>query len=395
MPSSTPGFVGQRLREARQVRGLRAVELAEKLGVSAQAVSSYETGKKSPSPEIADAIASTLSMPAHFFTLPPRPESDKPVFYRSMSAATKTARRRAEFRQRWLEDLTKYLGTFVEFPEIRLPEFDLPDNPLLIADDEIERLAEDARQAWRMSAIPIANMVTLLENQGVVVARDKLGAATLDSLSKYGDRPYIIIGTDKGTAVRWRFDAAHELGHLLLHRNINPRELTEPAQFKQIENQAHRFAAAFLVPMATFAEEFFSASLDALRAMKPRWRVSIAMMIKRARDGDLISEQHETRLWINYSRRGWRRAEPLDDTLDAEKPRLLRSAVELTFSQGGQRGSDLSHAVSLADADIESLCGLPARFLRDADAPPVSLRSSKPSNVYQFRSQLHHGLGRS
>jgi Zn-dependent peptidase ImmA (M78 family)/DNA-binding XRE family transcriptional regulator len=387
MPSSTPGFVGQRLREARQVRGLRAVELAEKLGVSAQAVSSYETGTKRPSPEVADAIATKLEMPAQFFTLAPRAESGDPVFYRSMSAATKSARTRAEFREAWLEDITRYLGTYVDFPEVKLPDFGLPANPLLISDDEIEQLAEDARSAWRMSAAPIANMVTLLENQGVIVARDRLGAATLDSLSRYADRPYVMIGTDKGTSVRWRFDAAHELGHLLLHRRINPRDLTEPAHFKQIEDQAHRFAGAFLVPMSSFSEEFFSASLDALRAMKPRWRVSIAMMIRRARDGGLISEQHERRLWINYSRRGWKRNEPLDDILEAEEPRLLRSAVELIFSQGGQTGSDLAHAVSLADEDIESLCGLPPMFLRDADAPPVSLRASSKSNVYQFRSR--------
>ena len=50
MPSSTPGFIGERLREARQVRGFRANELAEILDISPQAISSYETGKKSPSP---------------------------------------------------------------------------------------------------------------------------------------------------------------------------------------------------------------------------------------------------------------------------------------------------------------------------------------------------------
>src|SRR5713101_856868 len=98
MPASTPGFVGERLREARQVRRLRAVELAEMLGISAQAMSSYETGKKSPSPKVADAIARTLNMPVHFFTQPARARPENVIFYRSLSAATKTARMRAEFR---------------------------------------------------------------------------------------------------------------------------------------------------------------------------------------------------------------------------------------------------------------------------------------------------------
>jgi Zn-dependent peptidase ImmA (M78 family)/DNA-binding XRE family transcriptional regulator len=375
MPSSTPGFVGERLREARQVRGLRAVELSEMLDVSAQAVSSYETGKKSPSPAIADAIATKLNFPPHFFTQPARRDDSRTVFYRSMSAATKTARMRAEFRLHWLEDLTGFLGNSVEFPAVNLPIFDVPPDPLLISDDEIERMAEDARAFWRMTDGPVSNMVYLLENQGVIAARDQLGAVTLDSLSVFSDRPYVMIGTDKGTSVRWRFDAAHELGHLLLHRRLDRRELTRTAQFKRVEEQAHRFAAAFLLPMAAFADDFFSASLDALRAIKPRWRVSVAMMIMRARQGGLISEEHERRMWINYSRRGWRRLEPLDDTLPPEEPRLLRGAVELILSHSVHHPADISQAVALADRDIESLCSLPANYLRDAGAPTLSLRS--------------------
>jgi Zn-dependent peptidase ImmA (M78 family)/transcriptional regulator with XRE-family HTH domain len=388
MPSSTPGFAGERLREARQVRGIRAVELSEMLDISAQAVSSYETGKKSPSPAVADAIAKKLNFPPHFFTQPARPDDGSTVFYRSMSAATKAARARAEFRLRWLEDLSRFLSAYVEYPAVSLPKIDVHPDPLLISDDEIERIAEDARSFWRMTDGPVGNMVYLLENQGIITARDELGAATLDSLSVYSDRPYVIIGTDKGTAVRWRFDAAHELGHLLLHRHLDRRQLTKPAEFKRIEEQAHRFAAAFLLPMAAFADDFFSASLDALRAIKPRWRVSVAMMIMRARQGGLISEEHERRLWINYSRRGWRRNEPLDDTLPPEEPRLLRSAVELLLSGGGQHPDEISQAVALSDRDIESLCGLPDNYLRAAGTPAVSLRSDPgQATIYTFPQQ--------
>lgn len=386
MPSSTPGFVGERLREARQVRGLRAVQLSEMLNISAQAVSSYETGKKTPSPEIADAIAHKLNLPGHFFTLPARSNGERTVFYRSMSAATQTARRRAEFRQLWLEDLANYLGDYVEFPEVRIPKFNIPADPMLISNDDIEHIANETRKFWRMAPDgPVRNMIYLLENQGVVVARDNLGAATLDGLSTFADRPYVVIGTDKGTAVRWRFDGAHELGHLILHRNLNPKNLTRAVDFKKVETQAHRFAAAFLLPMSAFAEDFFSASLDALRAIKPKWRVSIAMMIMRARQGDLISEEHERRLWINYSRRGWRGVEPLDDTLEVEEPRLLRSAVEMIASQGGQCGADLSHAVALSDLDIESLCALPTGYLRKMDQPTTTLRTANAqAKVYEF-----------
>ena len=224
----------------------------------------------------------------------------------------------------------------MEFPSVNLPDFDVPRDPLLLSDQDIEDLAEDARKFWRMSDGPVGNMVYLLENQGVIVARDSLGDVTLDSLSAISDRPYVMIGKDKGTAVRWRYDAAHELGHLLLHRNLNPKALARPTDFKLIERQAHRFGAAFLLPMAPFADDFFAASLDTLRAIKPRWRVSIAMMIMRARDGDLISDEVKRRLFINYSRRRWHRSEPLDDTLEPETPDMMRKAVELIVTHGAR-----------------------------------------------------------
>ena len=255
---------------------------------------------------IADAMAEKLNLPPHFFTRPFSARSDDPVFYRSMSAATKSARVRAEGRLHWLETIADYLSTGVDFPRVNLPDYDPPGNLLLLGDDDIEVIAAAARRHWGMSDDgPIGNMIYLLENQGVIVARDHLGAVTLDSLSSLSstsERPYVVIGLEKGTAVRWRYDAAHELGHLILHKYIDPKALKRAADFRRAEDQAHRFASAFLLPMAAFADDFFSASLDALRAMKPKWRVSIAMMIKRAHDGNLISEEHYRRMFINYSR---------------------------------------------------------------------------------------------
>jgi Zn-dependent peptidase ImmA (M78 family)/DNA-binding XRE family transcriptional regulator len=389
MPPPTPGFVGERLREARQVRGLRAVQLAEILGVTPSAISAYETGRKSPTPPVADAIAAKLNLPLYYFLRPVIDRPVDPVFYRSMSAATKTARSRAEGRLRWLEDLADHLGAVVAFPDINLPAVDLPSNPLVLSDEDIEQIAADARAHWQMSADgPISHMVYLLENQGVIVARDYLGASTLESLSSVSGvsgRPYVMIGTDKGTAVRWRFDAAHELGHLILHQGINPKLISNAGDHKRIEDQAHRFAAAFLLPMAAFADDFFSASLDVLRAMKPKWRVSIAMMIKRAHDGALISDGHYSQLYRNYSRRRWNGSEPLDDTLEAEEPNLMRKAVELSLTEGAQSGSDLAASVALSANDIENLCSLAPGYLAASDEPAVSIRSDHDrSNVFQF-----------
>jgi Zn-dependent peptidase ImmA (M78 family)/DNA-binding XRE family transcriptional regulator len=380
--SGTPGFVGSRLREAREVRSLTAVALSEMVGVTPQAISQYESGKSSPSPEVLRGIAGTVNLPEHFFLRAEREHAHGTIFYRSMSSATKGARARAERRFSWLRDIVRYLTEFVALPEPNFPNLNLATDPLLLSDEEIEDAATEVRRYWGLRDGPISNAVLLLENQGAVIARDRLGADTLDGLSEFvaeDRRPYIMVGTDKGSPVRWRFDVAHELAHVVLHAGVDTSRFSRPEQFKRIEEQAHRFAGAFLLPAAPFGEDLFAANLDALQAIKPKWKVSIGMMITRARQLGFISEDSMKKLWINASRRGWRRVEPYDESMEAEQPRLLRRSVELVLSEGAQTPEDVQAALALPAIDVEALCGLPVGYLntfsrvslRDQTGPPV------------------------
>jgi len=362
----TPGFSGQRLREAREARGLSAISLSDLTQVSAQAIYQYENGRRSPSPEALDRIAAATNLPLTFFTLPARIEDSGLIFYRSMSTATKGARNRARHRFNWLRDIASYLSEFVAFPDPNFPSLDLPDDFMLVSNDEIERIADEVRRHWRMGTGPIANMVLLLENQGAIIARDRLGAATLDGLSQFASeegRPYIVLGIDKGSPARWRFDAAHELGHIILHSNVRRENFSRLEQFKKIEDQANRFAGALLLPLASFGDDLFGISLDAFRSLKPRWNVSVAMMIIRARDAGLMSEDAERKLWIGMSRRKWRLSEPYDDTTQIEEPRLLRRSFELILNEGGQTPADITGRIGLPSLDIEILSGLPQGYL--------------------------------
>ncbi|MCA1604046.1 MAG: XRE family transcriptional regulator [Acidobacteria bacterium] len=387
MKLGTPGFTGERLREAREIRGLQAMILAEVVGVSPQAISRYETGRASPSPDVLRKIADVLGVYEHFFTLPPRSEGDRRIFFRSLSAATKSARARAERRLMWLGDLTDYVSGSVELPATNFPELDLPRDHNEISAVDIESAAEDVRAHWGMRDSPVVNVVSLLENHGAIVARDRLGAETLDSLSACDGRtgrPYVLIGKDKGTCARWRHDAAHELGHILLHRNVDRRSLTRRADLATIEDQAHRFAGAFLLPSTSFGEDFFAASLDAMRTIKPKWKTSIGAMIMRARQIDLLSEETARRLWIAYNRRGWRKSEPLDNELPPEEPVVLRRAFELLAEHQVDVLHDVSTSTGLASVDIEALSGLSPDHLRRFE-PTVTLRDHNGSNVVPMR----------
>lgn len=390
MRPGTPGFSGTRLREAREARGLSVVSLADTAGVSSQAIYQYEKGASSPGPEVLGKITAGVNLPEAFFLQPERSEPETTVYYRSLSSATKTARRRADSRLRWVQDLVAYVEEYVALPEVNVPTFELPDDPRLISDADIEQVADALRRYWRLGEGPIANMVLLLENQGIVVARGPLGAEALDGVSTHdGERPFIFIGTDKGTPVRWRFDAAHELGHVLLHHNIAQERFQHPELHKRIEQQAHRFASSFLLPLAPFGEDLFAANLDVLRSLKPKWKTSIAMMIMQAKYGGYIGDDMARKLWITMSRRKWRTNEPLDDTMEPEVPRLLRRSIELILDEGAQTADDIINHLRLSRADVESLSGLPEGYLSNYSR--VSLIGKQDANVVSISDRRRDG----
>jgi len=385
MRPGTPGFVAARLVEAREARALSQTSLAELVGVTRQAMSRYEHGESTPDPGVLERLASVLAVPRdRFIHFAPKEKVVNSFFFRSMAATTKAARLRAIGLGGWLTEVLEYAAQFVEFPMVDLPDLEVPGDITRISNAHIEDAAARLRAHWGLKDGPIPNMCWLLENRGVVVARLLLGDAKLDALSTWSGRqarPFVLLGAEKDSSSRSRFDAAHELGHLILHRNVDNRALSSAAMFKRIEEQAHRFAGAFLLPANTFTRDF-TISLDAFRVMKSRWKVSIALMVKRAGDLGLISEDTQQRMWMNYGRRGWRKWEPLDDSIEIERPRLLRGAFELIIGEGLRPRADILAELALSAADIETLASLPKDFFNESFGTvrelPVRVRSTEP-----------------
>jgi Zn-dependent peptidase ImmA (M78 family)/DNA-binding XRE family transcriptional regulator len=370
MRPGTPQFVGERLREAREARGLTALALSELIGVSRQAVSQYENGPETPSPVVLRRIADVLRLPVHFFLQPADAGTDGLIFYRSMAAATKSSRVRAESRFKWTRRIVRYIRVFANLPQVNYPQLDVPADPLEIKPLHIEEAATAARRHWKLGDGPISNIVLLLENNGTVIVRHDLAAETLDAFSMWSveeKTPYIVLNSEKGVAVRSHFDVSHELGHLLLHRRIPAGCLTRSELFEVVEQQAHAFARAFLLPEKTFVADMVSPTLDAFRALKSKWKVSIQGMIFRARELGLLSAEQERRIWPNLSRRGWRTSEPLDDALEPESPRLLRRSVELMVKGRATTRQDIVFQNALPPEDIEELIGLATGYLKEPE----------------------------
>ena len=361
----TADFRGDRLREAREARGLTVSALADLLNLSRVSVGRYEKGVVSPPLEVVGHLTEVLRVPAPFLFKPGPVVSDT-LFYRSLVSNTKVSRLRAERKYGWLKQLFGYIRGFVRTPPANMPALSAPSDPFSIDDSFIEAAAMLARSEWGLGSGPISNVMLLLENNGIVVSRSFADSPHMDgysSIDEYSGQPFAILASDKGVAVRSRFDLAHELGHLLLHRNVPSAYIRNPVNNKLLESQAHAFAGAFLMPEQAFANDLWVVTLDSLKDLKSRWLVSIGAMLYRAGNLGWLTDDQRRSLWINYSRRGWKRCEPLDDEIEVETPRMLSRALKMIVEKGGVSPSRIVEDLCLPPADRSELAGLESSYL--------------------------------
>ena len=347
-----------------------------------------------------DMIADRLQFPRTRFLRDLPSQDGAPLFWRSRMTAAKVARERAEIRLFWIKEILTYLSAFFDFPALSLPQLDVPTDFRAIDTEFLENAAMSLREHWNIGTGPMPDLLLEMENNGIVVSRIHVGAEKLDAFSQWpvdSNIPFVVLGRDNASAVRQRFDAAHEILHLLLHRSVNNKRLNSATDFKILEDQAHYFASALLLPERQFVDELYGCSLDSFLALKERWRVSVGAMIMRAKALGLIDAFETQRLWINYTRRGWRRVEALDDKLDKERPRLLRRSVESLLSEKIQSASQIVSAVELYPYDIEELCDLEEGVLSgkrpEEKAMPI-LKGSAPMVAARGTNILPFGVTR-
>ena len=289
----------QRLLTARECRGWSKTELATRVGLSVQAITNYEQGKDSPKPENFARLCQELGfretyfLGGEFHTI----AADK-VTFRSRRSLTATVRRMAIARSKHAADIIS--PAFRE--RFRLPALDVPD----LSSETPEQAAELLRSAWNLGQAPIDNMVHLLEAKGVEIYWLKIESPCVDALSYWvEDRPFIFLNAYKEAGERGRFDTAHELGHIVLHRHRGDLQTVEA------EREADRFASAFLLPAAQFTREAPASYMvsDYLR-LKPRWKTSVQAMVRRSYDLGVISRHVYESAFRTFSARGWRIHEP-------------------------------------------------------------------------------------
>lgn len=334
-------FDGRRLEQARELRGLLKSELAGELEVTAAAIGQFEAGVSRPSTATLASLSLKLGVPPAFFAAGRnRLDLDEGhVNFRSLRSTAKRDRTQARAQVAILAEIVGVLSRQVRLPEVDLPEYPQGSSP--------EAVAGDMRRRWGLGTERIANVVALLERHGVIVVRLEAATDDLDAFSCWiGDRPYVVLTSNKQAADRSRFDAAHELFHLVAHHDASPGD-------RRLEEEAHRFAAAFLMPESGIKDEL-PVRVDWRRfaELKLAWGVSMQALLYRARELGRLSQPAYQRAMMDMSRRGWRKAEPVDIG-EPEQPQALRKALNLLETARGYAIDQLAADMALPTAALQ------------------------------------------
>lgn len=359
---------GERLKKARTYRGITVAELAEKINCQRQTVSMYENNKSNPiDDDVVKRIAKELAFPVKFFLENGTQVITGSTYFRALLTTNKKYRAEQVQKMELLAEIYFFLQEYIEFPRLILPKF---------TDKTPEEAALLLRDAWGLGLKPIENIIYEVEQRGILVTTFSTPTDDIDAFSQMvtiKGKPFYMIGysNNKTSAARIHFDIAHELGHICLHEWSEDVETLEKQDFKKREEEAHRFASAFLLPKETY-------KIDAVRTplripdytqLKRKWKVSIQAMIRRSYSLGIISMEEYQMMIRTLQRRGLRKEEPLDDELITASPSLLKTAVMMLLNENVFTAKEFmdelsfSYNLSLEPEEVEYLLNLPRNTL--------------------------------
>lgn len=377
LPGASAVFDGARLTLARQLAGLKKVQLAKLVEMTPASVTAWESGQKKPNSTTIARLCMVLQVEPQFFA--PALSQDAtpaPPHFRSLRSTTQLARDQAFAYGRLVGDVAAVIERSVELPGSGLPQY--PVSATEPSDSGPEEAARLAREHFGLPIGPIQHLVRLAEKAGVLVVFSAPQTASIDAYSLEVDgRPIIVLNPEKNDYYRQRFDVAHELGHLIMHVDAEPGG-------KIAEDQANRFAAEFLMPAEQIRGSLPSTTTrkgwERLAQLKEHWGVSMQALLFRARALGVMSDVSYRNAMMRISSWGWRRAEP-GSVVALEMPSLLPAAVEV-LEQAGVSARDIAGGPGLP---------LPVMQVITARAPRLHVESEDEDALRDsgIRSLLH------
>jgi Zn-dependent peptidase ImmA (M78 family)/transcriptional regulator with XRE-family HTH domain len=327
-------FNVERLELARKRRRLTGRSLSEMAGVSHVTLSRILNKKQVADRTTIAALVRALDYPeAFFFKDDPEPVDAEAVSFRSLTGMTAKEREAALAAGSLALEVMEWVSARFD-----LPKADLLD---LGAVPEPASAARMLRQHWAIGEKPVGNMIKLIESKGIRVFSLTEDTKNVDAFSCWrGDQAFVFLNTFKSTE-RSRFDAAHELGHLVLHKHGGPRG-------REAEDEANQFASAFLMPPADVKSMIpYVTSVDQIVRMKKRWGVAAVALAYRLNRLGLLTEWQ----YIQANRL-YRSNEP--DELPPERSTIWEMVLRELWREGLSR-SHIAAELLLPDDELASL----------------------------------------
>lgn len=331
-------FEKSRLVLARKKRGYTQKALAEKVGLTSRHFNSYETGADEPPEQTLLKIADELKFPYKFFFGSEIEKVDTDyVSFRAFSKMTARDRDAAIASA----DVAMLISDWIS-SRFNLPEPSIPDLRGMKPHDAAEMI----RKEWGLGDHPIKNIIHLLESRGVKIFSLTTQPDEIDAFCFWRDKnPFVFLNVTKSSE-RVRFDAAHELGHLVLHRHGKNGG-------REAEHEADKFASAFLMPTSSIIVECNrTLKLDVLIEKKKIWGVSVAALVHRLFSLGILTEWQYKQFFILISQNGYRVKEP--NPIEHEMSQLLKKVIE-HLKEENVSVHDLSKEINVRSEDINAL----------------------------------------
>ena len=363
-------FNASKLRLARTFQGLTQQELGDRVSVSHVLIHHLETGERRPTETVLPALCEALGFEPEFFAQPLNDEfRDEDCHFRKRKTTPVSVKSRVLAHGTLFNSLVQYVDGAVSLPDRNIPHLKAGSA------EEIERAAEKSRMTWGLGLdAPITHVARVLENAGVVVTRFEGQTQKIDAFSRAGARCVVVLNAEKGSASRTRWDMAHELGHLVLHLGV-------AAGDPQQEDEAHRFAGAFLLPRAGFLREFkpmARLSWDTVFAIKRRWKVSAAAIVRRAYDLGRIDAITYRKAYKYLHYKGWAKTEPFEPEM--EEPELVANALNFLQTEEGVTPQQIASALGWKFEVLERVVG-------PVFPPPLPPRGDRGGKVVDFSAR--------
>ena len=252
--------LGERLRTARQRRGLSQQAVADSLNVPRTGVTNMESGSRSVSTLELTKLAEIYAVPLAIFLSPdeqPVTEDLSTLLHSAIPEMTHTADGDAEIKRilNLCAEGTVLKEMLGQSCEPTIPEYATHMKNVGDAIQQGETVAKEERRRLGLGNAPLLDIAEFTNDQGIWTAATQLPDSLSGLFVSHPTVGLVILVNRKHWAVRRRFSYSHEYAHTLFDRHeiISTTRQENSIQLK--ESRANAFAAAFLMPADGVAEQ--------------------------------------------------------------------------------------------------------------------------------------------